>query len=123
MTNDLHYKTISELAPLIRDGVLSSVELTESQLDRIDRIDGQLKAYATVMADSARAQARAADAEIAAGNYRGPASWDPWQSKTWAPQTAFARWAAALYSPITSPTLIQRWSPGSTRPVQFFSAS
>jgi Asp-tRNA(Asn)/Glu-tRNA(Gln) amidotransferase A subunit family amidase len=38
MTNDLHYKTISELAPLIRDGVLSSVELTESQLDRIDRI-------------------------------------------------------------------------------------
>ena len=77
MTNDLHYKTISELAPLIRDGVLSSVELTESQLDRIDRIDGQLKAYATVMADSARAQARVADAEIAAGNYRGPASWDP----------------------------------------------
>jgi amidase len=72
MTDDLHYKTISELAPLIRDGVLSSVELTESQLDRIDRIDGQLKAYATVMADSARAQARAADAEIAAGNYRGP---------------------------------------------------
>jgi len=72
MTDDLHYKTISELAPLIRDGVLSSVELTESQLDRIDRIDGQLKAYATVMADSARAQARAADAEIAVGNYRGP---------------------------------------------------
>ena len=72
MTNDLHYKTISELAPLIRDGVLSSIELTESQLDRIDRIDGQLKAYATVMADSAREQALAADAEIAAGNYRGP---------------------------------------------------
>ena len=72
MTNDLHYKTISELAPLIRDGVLSSIELTESQLERIDRIDGQLKAYAMVMADSARAQARAADGEIAAGNYRGP---------------------------------------------------
>jgi amidase len=72
MTDDLHYKTISELAPLIRDGVMSSVELTESQLDRIDRIDGQLKAYATVMADSARAQARVADKEIAAGNYRGP---------------------------------------------------
>lgn len=72
MTEDLHYKTISELAPLLRDGKLSSVELTESQLDRIARIDGKLKAYATVMADSAQAQARAADAEIAAGNYRGP---------------------------------------------------
>ncbi len=72
MTEDLHYKTISELAPLLRDGKLSSVELTESQLDRIARIDGKLKAYATVMVDSAQAQARAADAEIAAGNYRGP---------------------------------------------------
>jgi amidase len=72
MTDDLHYKTITELAPLIRDGKLSSVELTESQLDRIERLDGKLKAYATVMADSARAQARAADDEIAAGNYRGP---------------------------------------------------
>ena len=71
-TDDLHYKTISELAPLIRDGELSSVELTESQLDRIDRLDGRLKAYATVTADTARAQARAADAEITAGNYRGP---------------------------------------------------
>ena len=72
MTDDLHYKTISELAPLIRDGKLSSVELTESQLDRIGRLNDRLKAYATVMADSARVQARAADAEIAAGNYRGP---------------------------------------------------
>ena len=72
MTGELHYKTIAELAPLIRDGKLSSVELTESQLDRIDRLDGRLKAYATVMAGSARAQARAADAEIASGNYRGP---------------------------------------------------
>ncbi|MCH7641774.1 MAG: amidase [Chloroflexi bacterium] len=72
MTGDLHYRTIAELGPLIRDGKLSSVELTESQLDRIDRLDGRLKAYALVMADSARAQARDADAEIAAGNYRGP---------------------------------------------------
>ncbi|MDP6822574.1 MAG: amidase [Dehalococcoidia bacterium] len=72
MTEDLHYKTIAELAPLIRDGKLSSVELTELQLARIDQLDGRLKAYATVMANSAREQARAADADIAAGNYRGP---------------------------------------------------
>jgi amidase len=72
VTEDLHYKTIAELAPLIRDGKLSSVELTESQLARIKRLDGRLKSYATVMADSAREQARTADAEIASGNYRGP---------------------------------------------------
>ena len=71
MTEDLHYKTITELAPLVRDGELSSVELTESQLARIEQLDGYLKSYATVMADSARAQARTADAEIASGNYRG----------------------------------------------------
>ncbi|MBT3942634.1 MAG: amidase [Chloroflexi bacterium] len=72
MTEDLHYKTISELAPQVRDGKLSSVELTESQLDRIGQLDGHLKSYATLMADSARQQAKAADAEIASGNYRGP---------------------------------------------------
>jgi len=72
VAEDLHYKTIAELAPLIREGKLSSVELTESQLARIERLDGRLKSYATVMADSAREQARAADAEIASGNYRGP---------------------------------------------------
>ena len=72
MTGELHYKTISELAPLIRDGKVSSVELTESQLDRIAQLDGHLKSYATIMADSARAQARAADADIANGSYRGP---------------------------------------------------
>jgi len=68
----LHYKTISELAPLVRDGKVSSVELTESQLDRIAQLDGHLKSYATLMAESAREQAKVADAEIASGNYRGP---------------------------------------------------
>jgi len=71
VTEELHYKTIAELAPLIRDGKLSSVELTESQLARIEQLDDRLKSYATVMAERARAQARAADAEIATGNYRG----------------------------------------------------
>ena len=72
MTEDLHYKTIHELAPLIRDGKLSSVELTESQLARIEQLDGRLKSYATVMAASAIEQAKTTDKEIAAGNYRGP---------------------------------------------------
>ncbi|MCP5156165.1 MAG: amidase [Ectothiorhodospiraceae bacterium] len=72
MTDALHYQTITEIAPRIRSGALTSVELTEAQLARIDALDGRLKAYATVTADHARAQARAADAEIAAGRYRGP---------------------------------------------------
>ena len=72
MTEDLHYKTISELAPLVRDGKVTSIELTESQFERIAQLDGHLKSYATLMVDSAIKQAKTADREIAAGNYRGP---------------------------------------------------
>ena len=73
MTNDdLAFATIEELAPRIAAGDVSPVELTEAQLARIEAADGRLKSYATVMADSALAEARLAESEIAAGEYRGP---------------------------------------------------
>ncbi len=67
----MHYKTISELAPLIESGQLSPVELTQSQLDRIDKLDSKLKSYAAVTADFALEQAKIAEQEIFDGNYRG----------------------------------------------------
>jgi len=72
MTADLHYLTISELAPMIERGEISPVEVTRHMLDRIEKIDGELRAYARVMSDSAIDQAKQAESEIAAGNYRGP---------------------------------------------------
>jgi len=72
MTDDLAYATIEALAPRIAAGALSPVELTEAQLARIEALDDRLKSYATVMADSALAEARQAEDEIAAGDYRGP---------------------------------------------------
>ncbi|MCY4617858.1 MAG: amidase [Chloroflexi bacterium] len=72
MTDNLAYATIEELAPRIASGDLSPVELTQMQLDRIEAADDRLKSYATVMADSALAEAQRASEEIAAGNYRGP---------------------------------------------------
>ena len=73
MTNDdSAFATIEELAPRIAAGDVSPVELTEALLARIAEADGRLKSYATVMADSALAEARQAEAEIAAGEYRGP---------------------------------------------------
>ncbi|MCY3922045.1 MAG: amidase [Chloroflexi bacterium] len=72
MTTDLAYATIEELAPRIASGELSPVELTQAQLDRIAAHDGRLKSYATVMAESALAEAQQAADELAAGNYRGP---------------------------------------------------
>ena len=70
--HELHYLTIAEAAPLIRDGHLSPVELTQAYLQRIGEIDGRLDSYVTLLPDRALEQARQAEAEIAAGNYRGP---------------------------------------------------
>ena len=72
MTDDLHFRTIAELGALLRGRGLSAVELTEAFLGRIEALDPQLNAFITVTADRARSQAKAADAEIAAGRYRGP---------------------------------------------------
>jgi amidase len=71
VNDQLHYKTIVEIASMIRDKEISPVEVTESQLRRIDEIDGRLRSYATLMADEAMDRARAAEAEIMAGRYRG----------------------------------------------------
>ena len=67
----LHYQTITEVAAQIESRRLSPVELTQAILDRIEALDGGLKSYATVMSDQAMAAARTAEAEIAAGQYRG----------------------------------------------------
>jgi aspartyl-tRNA(Asn)/glutamyl-tRNA(Gln) amidotransferase subunit A len=66
------YLTIAEAARLIEAGELSPVELVESRLDRIARLDTRLHSFIRVLADDAGREARAAAAEIAAGRYRGP---------------------------------------------------
>ena len=63
---------ITQLADLLRSRKVSSAEVTDAYLDRIERHDPQLRAYIAVTADLARRAARTADQEIAAGNYRGP---------------------------------------------------
>lgn len=72
MDNALAFAPIAELAPLIRRGELSPLELTEFYLERVERYDPVLNAYLAVTAERARAQARAAEAQIAAGTYLGP---------------------------------------------------
>ena len=68
----LYHLTIGEAGRLIRDGQLSPVELTTAFLERIEEVDGRLKSYVTLLADSALEQARAAEAEVQRGDYRGP---------------------------------------------------
>src|SRR5713226_312000 len=71
-TRDLHYCELVEIGQRIQKRELSPVEATQAQLDRIARLDGQLKSYAYVMASSALEQAHAAEREIGSGKVRGP---------------------------------------------------
>ncbi len=64
--------TIAELAPLVRAGAVSPVELTEEALARIEEDDGRANAFQLVLKDEARAAARRAEAEVARGEWRGP---------------------------------------------------
>jgi amidase len=69
---DLHYLELTELAACIKARKISPLEVARAQLDRIAALDGELGSYVHVMADAAMAQAETAQAEIAAGQYRGP---------------------------------------------------
>ncbi len=72
MSDDLHTLTIAAAAERIAARRLSPVELTDALLDRIERVDPQVRAYVHVDAEGARRRAREAEAEIAAGDRRGP---------------------------------------------------
>src|SRR6202035_4906452 len=65
-------ETIAELAPRLKRKEISPVELTQACLDRIEKLNPSLNAFITVTADSAMADARAAEIEIAHGQWRGP---------------------------------------------------
>ncbi len=71
MANELHDLSIAELSALIGAGKLSPVEVVDSLIRRVQEHDGQTHAFITRTFDLARQQARAAEAEIAAGHYRG----------------------------------------------------
>jgi Asp-tRNA(Asn)/Glu-tRNA(Gln) amidotransferase A subunit family amidase len=66
------YAPVTQLSRWIESRKLTSERLTTIYLDRIQRFDSKLRAVITLTRDHALARARAADAEIAAGKYRGP---------------------------------------------------
>ncbi|HTZ36371.1 MAG TPA: amidase family protein, partial [Stellaceae bacterium] len=66
------FLTIAEAARLIATKELSPVELTQSRLARIDKLDGRLHSFIRVLADEAHAAARIAENEIMAGRCKGP---------------------------------------------------
>jgi aspartyl-tRNA(Asn)/glutamyl-tRNA(Gln) amidotransferase subunit A len=78
---DILFLSVRELGERIRARNLSPVELTTAYLDRSEKLGPKLNAYATVTRDLALRQARAAEREIARGDYRGPLHGVPYAAK------------------------------------------
>jgi len=78
---DLAFASVAELAALVRARRVTSTQLTEMYLTRIKRLDSSLHSVITLTEERARAQAQAADQEIARGRYRGPLHGIPWGAK------------------------------------------
>jgi len=70
--SDLWRKGAVELADLIRDHQVSSREVVQAHLDRIEAVNPALNAIVRLLADEALAAADAADREVADGNGLGP---------------------------------------------------
>jgi hypothetical protein len=66
------FAPVTSLSRWIESRQLSSERLTQIYLSRIDRLDPKIRSVITIVRDQALARATAADAEIAAGKYRGP---------------------------------------------------
>jgi Asp-tRNA(Asn)/Glu-tRNA(Gln) amidotransferase A subunit family amidase len=77
----LAFAPVTKLARWIETGQITSERLTKIYLDRIARFNGELKCVITATPELALKQARAADAEIARGKYRGPLHGIPWGGK------------------------------------------
>jgi aspartyl-tRNA(Asn)/glutamyl-tRNA(Gln) amidotransferase subunit A len=65
-------RTVAELSRRLQARTLTSEAVTERCLAQIAERDGSINAFITVLAEEARAQARAADHEISGGRVRGP---------------------------------------------------
>jgi aspartyl-tRNA(Asn)/glutamyl-tRNA(Gln) amidotransferase subunit A len=95
MTAPLHFQPITDLAPLIAAGRVSSEDLTRACLEEIEAHDRALNAFITVLGARAIAQARELDAEIAAGRCRGPLHGMPISLKDLIDQAGVATTAAS----------------------------
>src|SRR5262245_46784572 len=71
-TADYYYSTVSDLSKLIQTQTVSPVEIVETCLNRIEKFNPELNAFITVLGDDAFEQAKRAESEIRAGQWRGP---------------------------------------------------
>ena len=78
---DVAFATVTQLSRWIETKKLTSERLTNIYLKRLEQFNPTLRCVITLTKEHALAQAKKADAEIAAGKYRGPLHGIPWGGK------------------------------------------
>src|SRR5881392_4167308 len=78
---DIAFAPVTKLSRWVEQRKLTSERLTHIYLNRIEQFDSKLRCIITLTRDLALTQAKKADAEIAAGKYRGPLHGIPWGGK------------------------------------------
>src|ERR1700721_2163791 len=78
---DIAFATVTQLSRWIETRRLTSERLTNIYLKRLEKFDTRLHCVITLTHELALRQAKEADAEIAAGKYRGPLHVIPWGAK------------------------------------------
>ncbi len=78
---ELAFYSVADLSVLIKNGKVTSLELTQMYLDRLKKFGDTLECVITLTEDLAIAQAKRADAEIKSGKYRGPLHGIPYGAK------------------------------------------
>jgi aspartyl-tRNA(Asn)/glutamyl-tRNA(Gln) amidotransferase subunit A len=101
MISDPSLLDIVEAGHRLRAKTLTSVALTDACLDNIKARNGELRAFITVTADSARAAAQLADRELASGHDRGPLHGIPIALKDLIDQAGVPTTAASHVRPLT----------------------
>lgn len=96
--NDLAFYTVMQLASLIKNKKITSVELTQFFIDRIKKWGDTLQCVISITENIAMQQAKAADTEIAKGKYRGPLHGIPYGLKDlFAVKETKTTWGAAPF--------------------------
>jgi len=75
------YSPVTHLSHWIETKQITSTRLTQIYLDRLEKFNPKLRCVITLTNELALQQAQRADAEIAAGKYRGPLHGIPWGGK------------------------------------------
>src|ERR1700733_13184139 len=96
---DIYYMSVRTLGEAVRERRISPVELTEKCLERCRTLGERLNAFVTLTPELALRQANDAEAEIRAGNYRGPLHGMPYAVKDLVAVNGYpTTWGAVPYA-------------------------